>query len=213
MSVRIALIMGCLTLLSLFLTPLSHSPARGIAQDLSLQEELSQRQEQQRQEIESLETERASIASQMSELIAEASRIEQKISRLQTTPTLEFKLGELPDFMEKTFGVCQVQASAVPYEFFIKKGDVEIQFSFQEVSEDVIGSIALKSVGLNNRSVLEVQLQPVYPSGHQATRTAAVVRLDPESMEVVHATFTGRRVNDRFLGRDSMDLEQVVCEL
>jgi K+/H+ antiporter YhaU regulatory subunit KhtT len=85
---------------------------------------LSQRQELQRQEIESLESERASIATQMSELIAQASRIEQQITKLQTTPTLEFKLAELPDFMEKTFGVCQVQASAVPYEFFIKKDDV-----------------------------------------------------------------------------------------
>lgn len=213
MSVRILLILGCFTLLSIFLTPLSHSPARGIAQDLSLQEELSQRQENQKQEIEQLESERATIANQMSELIAEASRIEQRISRLQTTPSLEFKLDELPGFMEKTFGVCQVEASAVPYEYFIKKEDVEIKFSLQEVSSDVIGTIALKSVGLNGRSVLEVELNPQFPNGNEAQRTSAVVRLDPESLEVIHATFTGRKVNDRFLGRDSMDLAQVVCEL
>lgn len=161
-----------------------------------------------------LETEKLSVADQVLKLNQRAIEIEEELQKIQTDVSLDFRLVDLKDLMIKPLGQCEVITDSSPFTYFIKKGDVQIRFSFQDVVGESIGKISRKNVGLPETPVLEITLEPQYPPGHEATRTSAVIRLNPETMQVVHATFTGFKVNDKLMGyASSKSLHQLVCEL
>lgn len=176
-------------------------------------EELDALEEQMTQEVEVLENEKDLIIDQIQKLTERSQQIAERISSIQTEQQLSLQLQDMPEFMSKSFSPCEIEATETPFEYLIKKGETQIVFPLQDAVNEVIGTISKKRVGLNSTVVIEVQIKPEW-STPENSRVEALVRLNPETLEVVHATFTGLKVNDQWYGmRSSHDLAQIVCEL
>lgn len=113
---------------------------------------------------------------------------------------------------------CRITFGEQPGEIFIQKGDVKIKFSFLPQNES-LAPVASFTRGEQGERLLQIH-QPGYDSQNitQEGAMEAMIRFrsttDHRVGSVVHAIFTGNRVEDELFGyRSSLRVETVACLL
>lgn len=111
-------------------------------------------------------------------------------------------------------GKCKVSAGEHEREYVITNGDVTIRFIFAPF-DSTMTPLAQRIKMEDGLHVIEIAQKKFTPERIDNTgEMSAVIRFEPESLKVIHATFRGQRLNDKYWGNSSSyATHQLTCIL